>query len=328
MPEVATKHLQLVTENATWGGLVTTATHRFQGLTNINLDIDEGIQGSGQLGMMGAPTMMTEVYQEPMGSLEFEASYEDLMYPLHSVFGPGTKTQTTAPFTWTYLSPIAATAVSPYLQSAQIGMPGYSYNVAGFILKGLTLKGEARGMWTGSADFLAKSAVKAVQTTLADTTVTGIRMADTIFSVDTWAVAVGTTPAPITLRAFELKIDAKRHTKFFAGGLGPLAHGSQKWDVELKITVELNATTAAWVDAMLAPAMIQRVIQIKATSGAAAALKTATIQFAGVLQGPVSPVGADADGNATMDLVWRAQYNPTMGNYLIVILQNALTAIV
>jgi hypothetical protein len=326
MPEVATKHLQFVAESE-WGTIVTAATHRFQGLTNINLDIDEGIQGSAQLGNMGAPTMMTEVYQEPAGSLDCEASYEDLMYLLHSLFGAGTKTQTTAPFTWTYPAPLQA-AATPFKQSAQIGMPGFSYNVGGFLLNKLTIKGEAKGMWTASTDFIAKTALKAVQTTLADTTVNGIRMADSIFSVDTWAGTIGTTPAPITLRSFELSIDAKRHTKFFAGGLGPLSHGCQRWEVELKTTVELNAMSAGWVDAMLAPAMQQKQIQIKATSGAAAALKSATINFAGVLSGKVGPVGADADGNATMDLTWKAQYNSTLTNYLIIILQNALTALV
>jgi hypothetical protein len=70
------------------------------------------------------------------------------------------------------------------------------------------------------------------------------------------------------------------------------------------------------------------VIQIKASTGATTTLKSATIKFTGVLAGTVSPVGSDVDGNATMDLVWKAQYNPTMTNSIIIVLQNALTAIV
>jgi hypothetical protein len=120
------------------------------------------------------------------------------------------------------------------------------------------------------------------------------------------------------LISFDLNVSTGRHLKQFAGSLQPTAWGDTQWRGTLTTVVEFEADAKGIVDALVAPGLVQRLIQIVATSGT----HSATIQFAGTLVNGVE-LFTDRDGNITVSLEWQGTYNDTVSGWFDVDVVNS-----
>src|SRR5512139_929601 len=301
-------------QEVAWGTTLA-ATGKWMGVTDVTLTAVDPIYHLEKSGFMRPSAQTALVDSSAEGTVEMDLSYEDIVYPLDNFFSQCTP----AASVWTYTPPTTA-ITTPNFYTLEIGGTDFAYEACGVLFNDITISGEAAGIWHGSFGFVAKDIHAEALTALTDRTVEMIRMADTAIHFDVWGTAAGTAAASAaTLISFELNITNGKHLKTFAGGLQPAAWGETQWGGQLTIVCEFNAVAKAIVDALLAatPAMQQRAIRIAATSGG----KYARLDFYGTLIDGVELFG-DRDGNVTVELVWAGTWEPTVSDWLEIIIDN------
>lgn len=314
------RKVQLGVESA-WGTAVA-ATALVGGITDVKVRVMDELVHVEDLGRIGPGAQVLQQRQWAEVTIEQILSYEDAMYLFHGLFGTPTTTGSSDPYTHAYAAPLTAVPTAKFF-TGELGAASNAYKAAGLIIRRVRITGEAGGIWKATWDCLAKSAATVSLAALSDRAYEGIRMADTVLSVDAAGGTMGSTAAPATLISFDVDIDTGRHLKWFAGSLLPLDYGEGRWSAVLKTVLEFNATAKAYIDALIGPAKVQRQIELEATSGS----HVATLQVAGVADGGVELWG-NRDGNLTVEYTWKAYYNSTFGNYLKAALLNAVAALV
>lgn len=314
MPATALRKIQL---GAQPSGLSTAAaaTVRLVAVTDASISIVDEVLQPEELGVAAPMTQPAQVAQHAEGSFTQQASYQDLAYLLHGVFGTvGSSAAANTTYVWKHAVAVSTTATAwPY--TIEYGSPGAEYQVTGGLFSSLEISGEAGGVWEATVEVVGKTVVAEALTTGLDVRdVDLIRMADTTLKIDTWTGTMGTTSVPATLISFKATANPQHHLKTFAGSLTPSAYGADRWEGELVTVLEFNASAKAYVDALLS-GLVQRQIEIKATTGTGAAAREATIQFAGTLIDGAELFG-DRDGNLTVELTWKGTFNPTFGGWL------------
>ncbi|NIV32914.1 MAG: hypothetical protein GWN58_26760, partial [Anaerolineae bacterium] len=129
--------------------------------------------------------------------------------------------------------------------------------------------------------------------------------------IDTWSGTIGSTVLADALISFDLNVTTNRHMKMFAGNLQPDDWGDGQYRGTLTTVLEYTSDTKAIVDALLTPALQQRMIRIIATS----APRSATIDFYGTLVNGAE-LFSDREGNVTVSLEWQGTYNDTDSEWL------------
>jgi len=303
-----------------WGTSVA-ATAKLMGVTDMTLDIVDVVHQSADLnGTMYPSDLVAEVSQHGEGSFSMDLSYEDICFPLDGIFeeesagGAG-------PYTWTYVAPSTAVLASNDY-TFEMGGTGAEYECGGATITGLTISGEAGGVWTGEFPFFSKTVDDGSMASLSDRTVELIRMSDTALAIDTWAGTMGATAVTGELISFSLNVETGRHLKQFNASLAPSDYGETKWSGTLELVMEYSTVTKAIVDALSAPGLIQRQIRIMATSGTS----SAQIDFAGTLMDGVT-LFEDREGNLTATLTFTGTYNDTDSNWLEFIIINGVAAL-
>jgi hypothetical protein len=320
MPATALRKVQLGKE-ATWG-TATAATAVLMGATDAELSIDDEVQVIEQVGSLGPSGLVAEVSQSGSGSIKATATYEDILYFLHGIFGAGTKTGTTAPYSWAYAAPLSS-APTPQVYTIEYGTAGALYKLAGALFSKMTISGEAGKTWEISTDVLGKQvSTLSSLASLSDRAVTLVNMADTVLAVDTTGGTAGATTVDATLIKFDLEVDTKRHLKQFAGNVLPTAYGEDRWTGSLKLTLEFNAASKAYVDALLAPGVVQKLIEIKGTKGS----QSVAIDFCGVLAKGTKLFG-DRNGNMTVELTFDPLNTGTLADWLKVTVANTVASL-
>lgn len=321
MPVTNLKRVQFGKE-VTWGTAVA-ATALLSGAgEGCGLEVvDETYHGPHQ-GSMGPSALVAEVRQHAEPKLEYDLTYEDICFLWDGLFGACSPTGGPV-YVWPYTAPLA-TAPVPRPYTMEIGALGAPYKAAGVVFNKTKVEGDidGDGVWKASVDLLAKVASVVVMASLSARVTEMIRMADTALYVDAWAGTMGATAAPTTLISFALDLDPKYHLKWFAGSVAPGAKGEDQWEGSLELVLEFNATAKAYVDALLAPALVQRQIRLKAASGT----KIAQIDFAGTLVKGVK-LWEDRDGNMTISTTWEGTYNATFANWLAASVSNAVASL-
>lgn len=304
-------------KETTWGTAVA-ATARLMGLVEASFRPDDVTEVLPDLGRFSPSPNALQLQQSASGTLQVYGTYEDLPYILDGIFGEVAASGSN-PYAYSYAAPIG-TAATPKKYSVEYGATGAAYVMSGGLMKTLRVAGTAGRWWEVSTDLLGEAIATVTLASLNDRTVEPIRMADTACYIDAWGGTIGSTSGG-KLISFELNVDTMRHLKFFAGALLPTDHGEDKWEGTLQTVLEFNSTSKAYVDALLS-AKVQRLIEIKATSGS----KIAEIQFAGTLIDGVE-LFSDRDGNMTVELTWAGTYNSTFGNWLKAEVVNAVSAL-
>lgn len=251
------------------------------------------------------------------GTFETEAaSYEDVNYWLGALFSFATPTGV-GPYVRAYAAPTTA-AVTPKFLTLQYGQTGLITQLNDCSVGSLVLSGESNGtLQCGGSLLASKMAVGSLQA-LADRTGQTVMMGSHgSLYIDAWAGTVGTTAIAASAFAWELTVNSNREYRGYLGDLAPTAWQDNAWSGQLKLSLEVNATTSPYITDIIAATntILQKQVQIKYTVGSAGTERTLKISFAGQsLQAP--EIFTDRNGVTAFDLVLEGVYNSTMANWL------------
>ncbi len=293
----------------TWGASTKAPTVKLMGLTDASLSIVPTVDTPELVGTLAPGTVaaLAEIHGE--GAVEQRASYQDICYWLDGIFGPATASAAAnTTYTYNYIAPLAA-STTPQHYTVGFGTVDAFYRLNGGIVNNLNIGIEAGQVWTMSVDLLGYAVGTAAASTCGDRDVDLIRASDTKVYMDAWTSStMGSTELPATLISATLTVNPGRHLKQFVGSIHPAAYGENRWEGTLNTVLEFNSSAKAIVDALVAPALVQRQIRLQATQGVASAKRVCTLDFAGTLVDAVELFG-DRDGNMTVSLTWNGTTN-------------------
>jgi hypothetical protein len=241
------------------------------------------------------------------GELELLCTYEDILYGLFGLFGPVAPSGGAR----TFNAPVTAYA-APQIYTMEYGAPGAEYRVVGGIVSEWTLRYEANAGVTESWSFIGRNIqANAMTGSLPTRVVTPVLSRHASWFIDNIGTAHGTTAIPGTVIEAELTINTNRHLKMFEGAQ-PLDWGEGRWEAQLSITAEFNATAKAWVDALLADRVARN---IRVNFVETANTRELRIDFTGLIAEPIELFG-DRDGNMTAELTFKALVAGPLNNWL------------
>jgi len=305
-------------QQSAFGTANATATAKQQTVTTFKPSVELQTQVVDRMYTMLAPGSDV-VLDGHSAAATFEtegATYEDINYWLGSMFSFATPGGA-GPYTRAYAAPLTA-PVTPKFLTLQYGQTGLITQLNDCSVTTLNLAGASNGKMSCGGSILASKALVGALQALSERTGLAVAMGNhASLAIDAWAGTVGTTAISASAFAWELTVNANREYRAYLGDLNPTAWNDNPWSGQLKLSLEVNATTAAYITDMLASpnALIQKQIQIKYTTGSAGTLKIFQIQFAGQsLQAP--ELYTDRNGVTAIDIVLDGVYNSTMGNWL------------
>ena len=320
--------LQLGWQSA-FGTANATATRKLQNVSSFKLRPELETRALDQLRGTMAPTHQT-VLDRYLSSATAETSdtdFEELNYWLEMLFGTVSPVGSANPYTRSYAAPTTA-AITPHAATLQFGQTDEVWQMQDATVTSLTLSGAANSGVSVGASLMGGKVVAGTLASLPDLT-TGTRMTGCMASVaiEAWA---GNTFTPLASSAFswELSVNANREYHNFLGECTPTASYDNKWSGQLKLSLELNASTDDYLIAMLAAAntILEKRVRIIYTTGATTTLRSMTIDFAGhSMQAP--ELFQDKNGLMTYDLVLDGVYNPTASNWLTIETKAALATV-
>jgi len=320
--------LQLGWQSA-FGTANATATRKLQNVSSFKLRPELETRALDQLRGTLAPTHQTTLdrYLSSATAETSDTDFEELNYWLEMLFGTVTPSGSADPYTRTYAAP-TTTAITPHAATLQFGQTDEVWQMNDATVTSLTLSGAANSGVSVGASLMGGKVIAGALQSLADLT-TGTRMTGCMASVaiEAWA---GNTFTPLASSAFswELSVNANREYHNFLGECSPTASYDNKWSGQLKLSLELNASTDDYLIAMLAAAntILQKRVRIIYTVGATTTLRSMTIDFAGhTMQAP--ELFQDKNGLMTYDLVLDGVYNPTASNWLTIETKAALATV-
>jgi len=241
------------------------------------------------------------------GELELQCTYEDILYGLFGLFGPVAPSGGAR----TFNAPVVNYA-APQIYTIEYGAPGAEYRVVGGIIREWTLRYEANAGVTENWTFIGR-AVQANTLTgsLPTRIVTPVVSTQASWFMDPIGTAHGTTPIPGTVIEAELSINTNRHLKMFEGSQ-PITWGEGRWEAQLNITAEFNATAKAWVDALLTDRVARNIrVNFVETAGS----RELRIDFVGLIAESPELFG-DRDGNMTVEVTFKALVAAPLNNWL------------
>ena len=294
-----------------------TATVKLQNVSSFRLRPEFETRALEQLRGTLAPTHQTTL-DHYSGSATFEVSdetFEDVNYWLDALFGAATATGP-GPYVRAYAAPLTS-AVTPKFMTLQWGQTNGVFQIQDASVASLTLSGaDNTGIQVGGS-IIGGKVTAGTYTSLNDRTGT-TRMSGCMASVSIadWSSSSFTALSSSAF-SWELSINSNREYRGYLGDCTPTTYNDQKWNGQLKLSVELNDTTDDHLIAMLgaSSAILQKQVKITYTTGTGATLRSLVLTFAGhSMQAP--ELFQDRNGVMTYDLVLDGVYNPTLANWL------------
>lgn len=316
MPASPLNQVQVGHESA-WATAQATATAKLMAVTDANFEpVVETYLPSERRGSLAPAHNAALSRVMGNGSIDADASYEDIGYYLEALFAVPTPSGA-GPYTRVYNAPLTAQA-TPRSKTIQYGQTGGIYRMEGALVNQLTLSGESGAPMKISSKWVGTRVVGGALAALSDRSV-NLAMGDQAkLYIDTWAGTMGGTEFAAAQWSWELNINPNRTYNTSLGSLYPISwhdgDNSKRWEGDLKLSLEFNATSKAYVDTFLAasPAMLQRQVRIKYSN---TANYDVAIDFAGVAS--ASPKLFDENnGLMTMDLTLTGLYHATVANWL------------
>jgi len=295
----------------------TPATVKLQNVSSFRLRPEFQTRALEQLRGTLAPTHQTTL-DNYAGSATFEVSdetFEDVNYWLEALFGTASPTGT-GPYVRAYAAPTTA-AITPHFMTLQWGQADGVFQLQDASIASLTLSGaDNTGVQVGGSIVAGKVIPGTLASLLDRTAVTRMSGCMASVAIETWT---GSAFTPLASSAFswELSINSNREYRGYLGDCTPTAYHDQKWNGQLRLSLELNGTTDDYLIAMLgaSSAILEKQVRIKYSTGSGASLRSMTITFAGhSMQAP--EFFQNRNGVVTYDLVLDGVYNPTLANWL------------
>jgi hypothetical protein len=301
-----------------FGTAAPTATVKLQNVSSFRLRPEFQTRALEQLRGTLAPTHQTTL-DHYSGSATFEVSdesFEDVNYWLDSLFGTVSPTGA-GPYARAYAAPTTA-AVTPHFMTLQWGQTDGVFKMQDASVASLTLSGaDNTGIQVGGS-IIGGKVTAGTYTSLNDRTGT-TRMSGCMakISVADWTSDTFTELVDAAF-SWELSINSNREYRGYLGDCTPTAYHDQKWNGQLRLSLELNTTTAAYLNTMLAStgsAILQKQFKIEYTTGTGTSERSMVITFAGhSMQAP--ELFPDRNGVTTYDLVLDGVYCSKLGNWL------------
>ena len=295
----------------------TPATVKLQNVSSFRLRPEFQTRALEQLRGTLAPTHQTTL-DNYAGSATFEVSdetFEDVNYWLEALFGTASPTGSD-PYVRAYAAPLTS-AVTPKFMTLQWGQTNGVFQIQDASVASLTLSGaDNTGIQVGGS-IIGGKVTAGTYTSLNDRT--GVtRMSGCMASVGiaTWDTSSFTTLANSAF-SWELSINSNREYRGYLGDCTPTTYNDQKWNGQLRLSLELNDSTDDHLIAMLstASAILERQVKIEYKTGTSTTERSMAITFAGhSMQAP--ELFQDRNGVTTYDLVLDGVYNPTLANWL------------
>ena len=295
-----------------------TATVKLQNVSSFRLRPEFQTRALEQLRGTLAPTHQTTL-DNYAGSATFEVSdetFEDVNYWLEALFGTASPTGSD-PYVRAYAAPLTS-AVTPKFMTLQWGQTNGVFQIQDASVASLTLSGaDNTGIQVGGS-IIGGKVTAGTYTSLNDRTGT-TRMSGCMASVGiaTWDTSSFTTLANSAF-SWELSINSNREYRSYLGSCTPKAYNDQKWNGQLRLSLELNTTTAAYLTTMLDSAgstILERQVKIEYKTGTSTTERSMAITFAGhSMQAP--ELFQDRNGVTTYDLVLDGVYNSKLANWL------------
>ena len=300
-----------------FGTAVTKSTVKLQNVSSFKLRPEYQTRALEQLRGTLAPTHQTTL-DNYAGSATFEVSdetFEDVNYWLEALFGTASPSGA-GPYARAYNAPTTS-GVTPRFMTLQHGQTNEVWQLQDASVASLTLSGANNtGVQVGGS-ILGGKVMQGALAALSDRTGT-TRMSGCMASVaiETWT---GSTFTPLASSAFswELSINSNREYRGYLGDCTPTAYNDQKWNGQLRLSLELNDTTDDHLIAMLgaSSAILEKQVRITYKTGTGNGERSMAITFAGhSMQAP--ELFPDRNGVITYDLVLDGVYNPTLANWL------------
>jgi len=254
---------------------------------------------------------------EAAAKIPMFASYEHVHYPLEWCFGTVSPSGTTAPYTRDYAG-FLATQLTPRGGTLQFGNGVGVYEMISAAADKLTFTQAKRaGPLEVEASLKGHSIVSGAfkaGPVLADVAVSPILGAHATVYLDAAGGTMGSTALAATVGSFSLEIDPGLN---WADYVGSLYHGGvyqSNWKVSLKLSCEFNAGMKTYADAWVA-ATWQKLVRIRYTTGAAAALKLFQVDFAGTML-TAPKLFSDQNDRLMLDVELEDTYDAVFAHYL------------
>jgi len=190
------------------------------------------------------------------GSLEFDAYYEHLPYPISMALGDGAVVTSGDPEIWTFAWPgTAADTFATYNMEVTDGN-NHIVKAVDVFATGLEIKGEAGGSWMITPTLVGSNVTYPSAVGASPTLPAGVRpvlMADTALWMTNSFGDLGSLGLVTgALISFSWKLENFQHQKLFAGSLYPTGRGNDKWKITLELILEMdNATVESIKDRLL-----------------------------------------------------------------------------
>jgi len=304
-----------------------TATAKLQNVSSFKLNPDLQTRALDQIRGTLAPTHQT-VLDHYKGDATFEVSdetFEDVNYWLDSLFSEDESPGGADPYTRAYTAPTTAEP-TPVFMTLQWGQTDEVWQLQDASVATLVLSGSNNSGVQVGGSLIGGKVIEGALQSLSDRSGTRMTGCMAALAIDAWAGTVGTTAIATSAFSWELSINSNRQYRSYLGECTPTAWNDQKWTGQLKLSLELNATTDDYLIAMLATpnAILEKQIEISYTDGATGLFQ---IQFAGhTMSAP--GLFEDRDGVLCYDLVFDGVYNPTLTNWLKIDTTSAIAALV
>ena len=295
----------------------TPATVKLQNVSSFRLRPEFQTRALEQLRGTLAPTHQTTL-DNYSGSATFEVSdetFEDVNYWLEALFGTASPTGP-GPYVRAYAAPTTA-AITPHFMTLQWGQANGVFQMQDASVASLTLSGANNtGVQVGGSIVGGKVTAGALQTLDDRTAVTRMSGCMASVSIADWSSSSFTALSSSAF-SWELSINSNREYRGYLGDCAPTAYNDQKWNGQLRLSLELNDTTDDHLIAMLgaSSAILEKQVKIEYKTGTSTTERSMAITFAGhSMQAP--ELFPDRNGVLTYDLVLDGVYNPTLANWL------------
>jgi len=278
-----------------------------------------------QRGSMGPGNKILDLYHEVNGvSIPFYVIYEELCYYMNMM---DAATEAGAgPYTQTYAAPEAA-AITPDYMTLVYGSDSGIYGVTSAFGKSLSIDWAYGQAVTGSLDVGGYSVNTDTLASLSEAAVADLTYANGCQAsvyIDAWGGTMGATAFTKCLSG-NVTIDAQREYLGYAGSCYPAGtYDPVGWNITGSLKLESDATSGAWVDALLAASQ-KKLLRIKFTNGLAGADER-TIQIDLQAQITVSDTMADDNGLQTFDLDFMSVQEDD-NDYFEMVITNDVSAI-
>lgn len=298
-----------VGKESTWGTAVA-PTAKLMGIEDFKLKpLDTSKIIAEQRGSLAPGFLAVLEKVDAEASVSGAVMYEDINYFLEGLLGEVTPGGA-GPYDYDGSAPLGT---KPTLREQTFvhGTADYVRGLQGGLVQELTITQNFGEECRFSARIQGQEIAADALEALSDRTVTPVNWDHWAIYIDDFGTAAGTTVVANTIFSFELKLVSGVMPKWHLGSLVADSYKIDKYEGELKVVAEVNATSYAYLTDMLSQsAIFDKVVRLTATSGT----NILSFDFAGVeLDRP--ELFPDEDGVAVLEFTLSGLYEATMANW-------------